>query len=43
MYNQIKRDGFIEAIPLYNWKFIPEKAASEQIQKDLNTLFGPSI
>ncbi|MDX9781931.1 MAG: bifunctional UDP-sugar hydrolase/5'-nucleotidase [Bacteroidales bacterium] len=38
LYNQIKRDGFIEAIPLNHWKFIPEKQSVLAISNDLKYL-----
>ncbi|MDD4058460.1 MAG: 5'-nucleotidase C-terminal domain-containing protein [Bacteroidales bacterium] len=38
LYNQIKRDGFIEATPLNHWKFIPEKTASKSFANDMKLL-----
>lgn len=35
MYSQIKRDGFIEAIPLNHWKFIPENQSAKALKNDL--------
>jgi 2',3'-cyclic-nucleotide 2'-phosphodiesterase/3'-nucleotidase len=39
LYEQIKRDGFIKAVPLYQWKFIPEKSSSAYFENDLKSLF----
>ena len=35
MYSQIKRDGFIEAIPLNHWKFVPENQSAKALKNDL--------
>lgn len=39
LYDQIKRDGFIKAVPLYQWKFIPVKSSSVYLENDLKLLF----
>ncbi len=39
LYEQIKRDGFIKAVPLNHWKFVPDKESSNHINNDLDLLF----
>ncbi|PKP38076.1 MAG: bifunctional metallophosphatase/5'-nucleotidase [Bacteroidetes bacterium HGW-Bacteroidetes-14] len=39
LYNQIKSDGFINAKPLNQWKFIPQDMISQAIERDKKELF----
>lgn len=39
LYNQIQKDGFIDAKKLNHWKFVPEKLALKLAHKDYKLLF----
>lgn len=39
LYEQIKRDGFVKAVPLNHWKFVPEKESLNHLNSDLKLLF----
>lgn len=39
LYAQIQSDGYINAVPLNQWKFVPEKLATQLAEKDYHLLF----
>ncbi|MBP1670429.1 MAG: cpdB, partial [Bacteroidetes bacterium] len=40
LFNQLKRDGSIEAVKLNTWKFVPENFVKEAAKRDFNLLFS---
>lgn len=40
LFNQLKRDGSIEAVRLNTWKFVPEDFVKEAAKRDFNLLFS---
>jgi hypothetical protein len=39
LYAQIQADGYIDAEKLNQWKFVPEKLATQLAEKDYKLLF----